>query len=54
MSGPTVSGASPIEDPARGGRRAPRRVAKVAGVTEVTNRNRSKELAERFDIGIVH
>jgi len=30
-----------------------REVAEVAGVTEVTIRNRYKELAEKLDIGII-
>ena len=36
-----------------GERRTQREVADVAGVTEVTIRNRYKELAEKLDIGIV-
>jgi transcription initiation factor TFIIB len=36
-----------------GERRTQREVAEVAGVTEVTIRNRYKELAERLDIDIV-
>jgi transcription initiation factor TFIIB len=36
-----------------GERRTQREVAEVAGVTEVTIRNRYKELAEKLDIGIV-
>ena len=36
-----------------GERRTQREVADVAGVTEVTIRNRYKELAEKMDIGIV-
>ncbi len=36
-----------------GERRTQREVAEVAGVTEVTIRNRYKELAKRLDIGIV-
>ena len=36
-----------------GERRTQREVAEVAGVTEVTIRNRYKELAEKLDIGII-
>ena len=36
-----------------GERRTQREVADVAGVTEVTIRNRYKELAERLDIDII-
>jgi len=36
-----------------GEHRTQREVADVAGVTEVTIRNRSKELAEKLDIDII-
>jgi len=36
-----------------GERKTQREVAEVAGVTEVTIRNRYKELAEKLDIGII-
>ncbi len=36
-----------------GERRTQREVADVAGVTEVTIRNRYKELAEKLDINII-
>ena len=36
-----------------GERRTQREVAEVAGVTEVTIRNRYKELAEKLDINII-
>jgi transcription initiation factor TFIIB len=36
-----------------GERRTQREVAEVAGVTEVTIRNRYKEIAEKLDIGII-
>ena len=36
-----------------GERRTQREVADIAGVTEVTIRNRYKELAERLDINVI-